>query len=426
MKHKISTRISLTVFTFTLTLLASLAADAEVFINEIYFDPPGGADSSSEYIELRGTPGMSLNDHYLIFLENELSATANPGVIENIFDFGAIGTNGASLGSNGFLTIRQGFDPYTTLDPASSNFENTATLFTFGSAGMSSVGHSDINDDGVIENSGFTAMLVRNDGDAVTNAPMLGQDLDVGDDNELDVATGATNWTILDSVGLNSEISDINGLLYAPVNFSAGTPEGGINVPEGAESFDFGAEIEYIGRWGDSTGSTLADWHAANLTNDGASGFAGPDDFRISGEPHGVGAANQFATTSQGLPYGALVTGSLGKSNRFVLDGDYTYDSMTDSFDGSVDGRDFLLWQKNLGFGLGLEIVEGEGATATREHGDGNLDRTVDGLDLDVWEANYGDTLPLAASTAIGAIPEPASTLLLSIALSLLPALRLR
>lgn len=406
MKHKISTRISLTVLTFTLTLLAPIGADAEVFINEIYFDPPGGGDRFNEYIELRGTPELLLDDHYLIFLENETSDTANPGVVENIFDFGSI-QGDIALGTNGFLVIRQGFNVYTNVAPGTTDLVNTGSVFTFGSGATSTVGHTDEADDGQIENSGFTAMMIRVESNAGGLAPTIGQDLDMDDDNELDVATGAANWTILDSIGVNSEGDDANGMLYAPANFSTTTPPGGINAPAGSETYSFEAEIEYIGRWGDSTGSSLADWHASNLTSDGLAGFAGPDDFRQAGEPHGIGSANQFVETSNGTPYGAVITGTLGAPNRFSLDGDFTYDSATDTFDNDVDGDDFLFWQQQIGFGVGLEVASG--ATATREHGDTNGDRIVDALDLEVWQANYGSSIATSAALATSSIPEPST-----------------
>jgi hypothetical protein len=73
-----------------------------------------------------------------------------------------------------------------------------------------------------------------------------------------------------------------------------------------------------------------------------------------------------------------------------------------------VDGNDFLAWQRNVGFGSGLY--------ATRQHGDGDLNRTVDGGDLALWEANYGTQLPPPLTAAVSAVPEPTSCLLLSVA----------
>ena len=82
---------------------------ASALINEIYFDPPASGDIAYEYIELRGTPGMSLDNHYLIFLENEndMLNTGNPGMVERIFNL-----SGQSIGSDGFLTLRQKGSPY--------------------------------------------------------------------------------------------------------------------------------------------------------------------------------------------------------------------------------------------------------------------------------------------------------------------------
>ena len=106
-------RLLLRCVTLAVTASTCSLATADLFINEIYFDPPGGGDSVNEYIELRGVPDMSLEDHYLIFLEGESS---NAGNIDNIFDLG-----GFSLGSNGFLTLRQKDNEYgdDQINPAS-------------------------------------------------------------------------------------------------------------------------------------------------------------------------------------------------------------------------------------------------------------------------------------------------------------------
>ena len=70
---------------------------------------------------------------------------------------------------------------------------------------------------------------------------------------------------------------------------------------------------------------------------------------------------------------------------------------------GTVDGRDFLIWQR--GFGVGTSAAEGDA--------DGS--GTVDGTDLAIWERQYGGAPPLEA--AVSAVPEPSSMLLLLIGL---------
>ncbi|HEX6961188.1 MAG TPA: hypothetical protein VF175_04930 [Lacipirellula sp.] len=64
--------------------------------------------------------------------------------------------------------------------------------------------------------------------------------------------------------------------------------------------------------------------------------------------------------------------------------------------DGDVDGRDFLVWQRNLGTTSG----------ATNSVGDADGDGAVDADDLAIWEGNFGTG---AAVAAAGTIPEPAS-----------------
>jgi len=278
---------------------------ASPLINEIYFDPPGGGDAISEYVELRGTPSQSLNNTYLIFLENENDVLnlGNPGMVERFFDLG-----GKSIGSNGFLTLRQNGNPYTVA-PGTSDYVNTVGLGW--GEGASTIGYqSDLNDYR-LENSGFTAMLIVNNG-SPSSAPFIGQDLDIGNDG-LDVPTGHADWTILDFIGIHGEVGESEfGRLYAPINFG---PDGPALVEPGATYIALGYEVEYIGRYGNSTGQTAADWHISNLTDNLLSGYTGTGDFRQSGTPHGIGAPGQIVDTNQNVPYGTNLTNTLGAVN---------------------------------------------------------------------------------------------------------------
>jgi hypothetical protein len=69
--------------------------------------------------------------------------------------------------------------------------------------------------------------------------------------------------------------------------------------------------------------------------------------------------------------------------------------------DGSVDGQDFLIWQRGLGVGVD------NGA------GDANGSGTVDAADLAIWRNRFGG----AATAAAGAIPEPSTAALVLLAL---------
>lgn len=68
--------------------------------------------------------------------------------------------------------------------------------------------------------------------------------------------------------------------------------------------------------------------------------------------------------------------------------------------DGSVDGRDFLAWQR--GFGK---------AGALAADGDADFDADVDAADLTAWKTQFGGA---SAAAAVGAVPEPASLLLMA------------
>ncbi len=299
--------------------LAASAAHAEVYINEIHFDPPGSLDSTSEYIELRGTPSTSLSGDYLILLENENNQfnSGAAGVIDHIFDLGTY-----SLGTNGFLTMRQKNNPYTAVAPGTTDLVNTSTGFYsagWGSLPDSTVGASQLGDTGVIENSGFTAMLIHNNGDP-TFAPQLGQDLDQNNDGldapGSDINNWRSNWTILDAIGIHSESGEAQyGRLYGNINFG---PEATTSIEPGATYVGVGFEIEYIGRWGDSTGQTAADWDVSNLTDNPASGYTSGADYRQSGDPHPIGGVfdpNFHLESSHGISFGTPLNRSLGMSN---------------------------------------------------------------------------------------------------------------
>ena len=71
--------------------------------------------------------------------------------------------------------------------------------------------------------------------------------------------------------------------------------------------------------------------------------------------------------------------------------------------DGTVDGSDFLAWQRGFGTTTG----------GTRAGGDANGDGAINADDLTIWKNQYG-TAPATAATA--AVPEPAAIGLLATA----------
>jgi hypothetical protein len=336
---------------------------------------------------------MSLANHYLIFLENENNEynTGDPGHIEGMFNLGT-----RSLGSNGFLTMRQKNTPYVgALAPAAGTTDlvNTGPGLGWGNGATSSIGASQEAGGGVIENSGFTAMLVRNNGGA-SRVPNLGQDLDQNNDGldpaSSDVNDWRTNWTILDAIGVHSEAGEAQyGRLYGNINFG---PEATASVEPGATYVGLGYEIEYVGRWGDSTGQTASDWHASNLTDNPASGYPGGADYRQSGDPHPIGGVFDPGfrlESNRGVPYGTPLCRTLGATNYRFTPGDANIDGMVDDRDASILGGHWLA------------------AGATWSMGDFTGDGFVDDRDAAVLAAHWGLGGSGEGDAAFTPIPEP-------------------
>ncbi|MEO1496174.1 MAG: hypothetical protein AAFV43_03385 [Planctomycetota bacterium] len=406
----------------------------QMYINEIFFDPGGAAnDQRDEFIELRGEAGTSLDDHYLVFLENELDAfgDGDAGVVENLFELG-----GFSIGSNGFLVLLQKFNTYSadnlvaganilTNDGPNRPGSFPAAFPGYGNNAEegSTIGASDLPSPssevstGATENSGFTAMLIRNDSGA---APMLGEDLDIGNDG-LDVPTGKAGWTVLDSIGVFGEADETEfGRLYGRANFGSGVegffPPGWTpNIEPGADFELVPYEIEHIARWGNSTGSTGDDWHITNLTDNEGSGSLGVSrsgmrmDLRqslVGGHPSDDGnsatpaPAQAAVESNKAVPYGTKLLDNIGGPN--YLTGDFNND-------GYVDIADYTVWRDTAG----ETEPTGLFPASETDHplADHNHDFDVDQDDYDLWEANFG--LPGSLSGGGAAVPEPASAVLL-------------
>ncbi|MEL7088344.1 MAG: hypothetical protein AAGL98_07870, partial [Planctomycetota bacterium] len=245
---------------FTLAVLAAGPASAQpLLITEILTDPPG-FDAFLEYIEITGTPGQTLDDVFLIQIENEnnVNGDGTQGSIDLGFDL-----SGVQLGSNGGLVLAAGntgttahaFDPAATLVQGTTNGGGFGGIPGFFGGGIFNA----------TENSGGTFALIDTNGGA---APTAEQDLDTDDDGTLDLPGG---WEIVDAIGFTGENENEFGGLYGFTNFLAGSSDTGelVTIPAGPE-FDVdpetvtltGFEIEYVGRLGDG-----GDWFAANVTD---------------------------------------------------------------------------------------------------------------------------------------------------------------
>jgi hypothetical protein len=277
------------ILTAALALVSLTSANAQIYINEIFFNPPS-TDAPNEYIELRGTPSLTVGSGtYLLFLEGDNSGSttvgSRPGDIQGIFDL-----SGKNFGSNGYMVLRQSSSPYTVNTGASS--------YTATSAGWEGIGLNSSTSGGDVENLSFTAMVISIGSAAV---PSWGQQLDSNNDGLLELTSG---WSILDSIGVGDQST--TDRLYGAVNFS-GAASGSVTSNGGLLQYLNFNEIEYLARVSESTGNTLADWAVADI------GFTAPAtvvDSTVNGvdTPSGV-------QESWNLAPGTRITDTLGSTN---------------------------------------------------------------------------------------------------------------
>ncbi len=204
---------------------AGAASPDALHINEIHHNPEG-TDGPNEYVELRGAPNSTIPANtYLVFVEGD-TGTAGPGDVQNIFNL-----SGLTLGSNGFLLLRQNGSPYT-VDPAATVVSGTSGTGFIGAAGFQA------DTGGDIENESFTALLVT-----APTAPALTNDIDADNNGTAD-GTAYASWTILDAVASLDPLADYG---YATAKF-----------------FD----AEWLGRpTGDPSGLDQADWVGSAFAN---------------------------------------------------------------------------------------------------------------------------------------------------------------
>lgn len=241
-----------------ITALLTCGAGAQVYINEVLPNTPG-SDTGNEHFELRGTPGLSLAGYYLLSLEG--GGTTGRGDINQFFDLGSF-----SIGANGFLFAQQSGSPYTSTAPGATVIQNTAGT-GWGLTGASTIGHSGDGTQVDLEN-GTTTLLLINLGGGV--APSLTQDMDSDNDGLLDPLPAG--WSIVDSIGIidGAATQAATDFSYGAITLRVGGAAAGssmygniVDVPGVPPTT---AGVFYVGRKGNSTGSTADDWFGAILS----------------------------------------------------------------------------------------------------------------------------------------------------------------
>lgn len=142
-------------FVVLIFLLFSFTSHAQLVLNEMLVNPPG-TDNPFEYIEIRGTPGSTINQIFLCVFEGDSASAGNCDLSIPLQDI--------TLGSNGLLfigtTIGYPELPNETSVINDLNFaipgsylENGSTTFTliFSTTNIEEDFDYDANDDGILE-----------------------------------------------------------------------------------------------------------------------------------------------------------------------------------------------------------------------------------------------------------------------------------
>lgn len=287
-------------FFFTAVSCALLASPvrAQVYINELLANPPGSDSSATtgfEFFELRGAPNLSLLGYYLLSLEGQ--GTTGRGDVNQYFDL-----NSASLGANGFLIARPNNSSYSPIAAGATSLQNTVGQ-GWGTNSNNTIGYQADGSPNQLdlENSATTILLVNIGSGA---APTLSLDLDSNDDGFLDLPVG---WTVADSVGLMDGVSGAaTDFSYGAITFRVGglgaSAYGNIiDVPGAGTSL-------YVGRKGDSAGSTSSDWVGSILSGSaGNFSFGSASDASFNGLPITI---MQFGATNAPEPSAGLLIGA--------------------------------------------------------------------------------------------------------------------
>jgi fibronectin-binding autotransporter adhesin len=345
----------------------------DTFINEILFNPPG-TDAPNEYIELRGTASAAIPaGTYLVAIEGD--SADNLGDVQTI-----INLSGLTFGSNGFLVLLQNGNTYTTVAGATV-ITSTTTGFGGlpGSIWSADSGATDIEDASV------TFMVIQ-----TGTAPTLTSDIDTDDNGTPDGAT-FTSWSVIDSIGALDGTATTDRT-YGAINYSnnTGTPGSAPGTPI-LVAFTAG----YLGRSGDTTGSTSTDWVAS-----GALGGAQPNWTLSATETEPIAFANQplnhIGTTNFDVSpptVQSITRVNASPTNATSVDFLVTF---SESVTG-VDSTDFALTTTGVS-GASIGTVTGSGATRTVTVNTGTLSGTIR-LDL-----TDDDSIKDGSNNALGGV----------------------
>jgi hypothetical protein len=238
-------------FRFPLLLLIigqlfSSNLSAQLLLNEVYVNRPGslGTDEPYEFIELKATPGSTLNKLYVVAFESDSGSAGNADLV--------IPINNVTVGANGLIFIGTQLG-YPNINPETVFID---TLI-FGLP--------------ILENGSISFATIFSNTPILTNV-----DYDTNNDGVLDLPPGAV---VQDAVAWSN--GELTALIYGGVSLtqSAGTPDAAVRFFDNSTAFSQSAwyngdlvtsntfdALEVSGNFPDGGGITPGD---INIPNNG-------------------------------------------------------------------------------------------------------------------------------------------------------------
>ena len=232
---------------------------AQMYISEVMYSP-GGDDIPREFVEVRGTPSATIpSNTYLLFIEGD--GNTDFGNTKMYFDL-----SGLSFGTNGYLAFLMPSSPFSAV--AGANVITAGASTNGGWAGLSEYVGSGSSGLDEIESNSMNIILATTP-TALTSRP----DIDDDDDGFIDDGLG---WTIHDGITI-LDSDDTNEYAYTDLVFARDPSV--VIAPSGALIYDMSHFSSsggggYVGRIGESTGSTGNDWVYAQVNSGSGATFS--------------------------------------------------------------------------------------------------------------------------------------------------------
>ena len=324
-------------------LYVTVAASTPPVLNEVVSNP-SSSDQPCEYYEIKGAPGSTLTDTFVIAVEGD---GGGAGIVDYVFDL-----SGQTIGTNGILVV-------TGTNQCGSRVYPMATTV---------VQDPQLDSSNGFENGSLSVLLVQ-------DTTLIAEDTDLDTDNDGTPESFPATATILDAVGWTD--GGGSDLVYGGVMLTqaSGGPDAATRFPDNTDpsSFDAWYNGDLVD---DGNGNATVTYDVGNdvSANFPLGGMLTPGDVNVGGSTFAPQAPGNDFDGDGSTDY-AVVRGTFDSNPR----------SNVKSLGGEVPGEDFGWWVfnssngavMNANFGTGGHLGSSDRITPADFDGDGTTDIAV-------------------------------------------------